>query len=94
MTDHTINENETDNIMGKKENENLEDLFAEVEQLIAHMEEDISLDESFVCYEQGMKKLKHCSERISVILLHEEILMCSLFYIRHWYRVRVPKKAL
>ena len=35
MTDHTINENETDNIMGKKENENLEDLFAEVEQLIA-----------------------------------------------------------
>ena len=51
MTDHTINENETDNIMGKKENENLEDLFAEVEQLIAHMEEDISLDESFVCYE-------------------------------------------
>ena len=32
MTDHTINENETDNIMGKKENENLEDLFAEVEQ--------------------------------------------------------------
>ena len=63
MTDHTINENETDNIMGKKENENLEDLFAEVEQLIAHMEEDISLDESFVCYEQGMKKLKHCSDR-------------------------------
>ena len=31
MTDHTINENETDNIMEKKENENLEDLFAEVE---------------------------------------------------------------
>ena len=61
MTDHTINENETDNIMGKKENENLEDLFAEVEQLIAHMEE------SFVCYEQGMKKLKHCSERIDSI---------------------------
>ena len=67
MTDHTINENETDNIMEKKENENLEDLFAEVEQLIAHMEEDISLDESFVCYEQCMKKLKHCSERIDSI---------------------------
>ena len=42
MTDYTINENETDNITEKKENENLEDLFAEVEQLIAHMEEDIS----------------------------------------------------
>ena len=50
MTEHTINENETDQITEKKENENLEDLFAEVEQLIAHMEEDISLDESFVCF--------------------------------------------
>lgn len=67
MTDHSINENETDHITEKKENENLEDLFAEVEQLIAHMEEDISLDESFVCYEQGMKKLKLCSERIDSI---------------------------
>ena len=38
-----------------------------MEQLIAHMEEDISLDESFVCYEQGMKKLKLCSERIDSI---------------------------
>ena len=67
MTDQTINENKIDDIAPK--NENLEDLFAEVEQeqLIAHMEEDISLDESFVCYEQGMKKLKHCSERIDSI---------------------------
>ena len=37
MTDHTINENETDNIMGKKENENLEDLFAEVELSLIHI---------------------------------------------------------
>jgi exodeoxyribonuclease VII small subunit len=65
MTDQTINENKIDDIAPK--NENLEDLFAEVEQLIAHMEEDISLDESFACYEQGMKKLKHCSERIDAI---------------------------
>lgn len=65
MTDQTINENKIDDIAPK--NENLEDLFAEVEQLIAHMEEDISLDESFTCYEQGMKKLKHCSERIDAI---------------------------
>lgn len=63
MTDYTINENETDNITEKKENENLEDLFAEVEQLIAHMEEDISLDESFSAMSRA-EKLKHCSERI------------------------------
>lgn len=67
MTDQTINENEIDNKKERKENENLEDLFVEVEHLIAHMEEDISLDESFACYEQGMKKLKHCSERIDAI---------------------------
>ncbi len=67
MTDQTINENEMDHKTERRENENLEDLFAEVEQLIAHMEEDISLDESFACYEQGMKKLKHCSERIDAI---------------------------
>ena len=30
MTDHTINENETDNIMGKKENENLKKLMADL----------------------------------------------------------------
>ena len=69
MTDHTINENETDNIMGKKENENLEDLFAEVEQLIAHMEEDISLDESFVCYEQGMKTVSYTHLTLPTIRL-------------------------
>lgn len=67
MTEHTSNEAKIDETEERKENENLEDLFAEVEQLIAHMEEDISLDESFACYEQGMKKLKHCSERIDSI---------------------------
>lgn len=67
MTEHTSNEAKIDETEERKENENLEDLFVEVEQLIAHMEEDISLDESFACYEQGMKKLKHCSERIDSI---------------------------
>ena len=62
-----MNENVTFNIIVKILNDNLFVLFAEVEQLIAHMEEDISLDESFVCYELGMKKLKHCSERIDSI---------------------------
>lgn len=46
----------------------LEDMLQEIEKLIAHMEQDdISLDEAFEAYEQGMKKLKSCNERIDRI---------------------------
>lgn len=46
----------------------LEDMLQEIEDLIAHMEQDdISLDEAFEAYEQGMKKLKSCNERIDRI---------------------------
>lgn len=48
--------------------ERLEDMLQEIEDLIAHMEQDdISLDEAFEAYEQGMKKLKSCNERIDRI---------------------------
>ena len=47
--------------------ERIEDIFTDVEQLIAHMEEDISIDEAFLDYEQGMKQLKHCNEKIEQI---------------------------
>ncbi|MDE7436358.1 MAG: exodeoxyribonuclease VII small subunit [Lachnospiraceae bacterium] len=48
--------------------ERLEDMLQEIEDLIAHMEEDdISLDEAFEAYQQGMKKLKSCNERIDCI---------------------------
>lgn len=46
----------------------LEDMLQEIEDLIAHMEQDdISLDEAFEAYEQGMKKLRSCNERIDRI---------------------------
>ena len=53
--------------MSEVKEEGLESLFADVEQLIAHMQEDISIDEAFLDYEQGMKKLKSCNEKIETI---------------------------
>lgn len=55
--------------MGNTEREevSLEDMFADVEQLIAHMEEEISIDEAFEAYEQGMKTLKKCNDKIDKI---------------------------
>lgn len=50
-----------------KTEERLEDMFADVEAIIAHMEEDISIDEAFSAYEQGMKKLKMCNDKIDKI---------------------------
>lgn len=54
--------------MSADKEERLEDLLQEVEELIACMEEeDISLDEAFGAYEQGMKKLQSCNEKIDRI---------------------------
>lgn len=47
--------------------ERLEDMFADVEAIIAHMEEDISIDEAFGAYEQGMRTLKMCNDKIDKI---------------------------
>lgn len=54
--------------MSAEKEERLEDLLQEVEGLIDRMEEeDISLDEAFGAYEQGMKKLQACNGQIDRI---------------------------
>ena len=46
----------------------LEELFKEIEDILAKMEDkDISLERSFLLYEEGMKKLKRCSEKIDQV---------------------------
>ena len=47
--------------------EQLEDLFAEIEELLEHMQGDVSLDEAFADYEKGIRKLKLCNEQIEQI---------------------------
>lgn len=55
---------------GQNQNEgieklNLEEAFAVVEEAVSKLEDpEISLEESFQVYEQGMKVLKHCNDMI------------------------------
>ena len=43
----------------------IEEAFSKLEALLAKMESpEITLEESFACYEEGMKLVKHCNDRI------------------------------
>ena len=46
----------------------LEELFEEIEEILGRLEDkEISLEDSFLLYEQGMKKLKACNEKIAQV---------------------------
>ena len=46
----------------------LEELFLEIEDIIARMEDrEVSLEQSFLLYETGMRKLKQCNEKIDYV---------------------------
>ena len=43
----------------------MEEAFAQLELLIKRMETDgISLEESFACYEKGIRLVRYCNDRI------------------------------
>ena len=43
----------------------VEEAFSQLEELIRQMEEDgISLEDSFACYEKGIRLIRYCNERI------------------------------
>lgn len=47
---------------------NLEENFARLEQVIGQMErEDVTLEEAFSSYSEGMKLLKECSDQIDLV---------------------------
>lgn len=51
-----------------QENVPLEEILAQVEQCIAQLEDpQISLEDSFRCYEEGIRKLKICNEKVDQI---------------------------
>ena len=62
----------------EQEERSLEDNFSVLEELIEQLEaEDISLEEAFTAYSQGMQVLKQCNEQIDrvekqVMKLNEE----------------------
>ena len=55
----------------------LEEAFARIEETIGHLEEEeTTLEESFQAYQQGMKLLQYCNEKIDkvekqVLLINE-----------------------
>lgn len=57
----------------KKEQEqeqelSLEEAFEKIEEAIGHLEtEEITLEESFLAYQQGMKLLQYCNEKIDKV---------------------------
>lgn len=54
--------------MTEKKEAGLEELFKEIEEILDKMEDkDISLEDSFLLYEKGMKKLKLCNDKIDKV---------------------------
>ena len=54
--------------MGTEKKENLEEMFDRLDQVIGTLEgEDVSLEEAFGMYDQGMKLIRRCNQTINEV---------------------------
>ena len=54
--------------MGTEKKENLEEMFHRLDQVIGTLEgEDVSLEEAFGLYDQGMKLIRRCNQTINEV---------------------------
>ena len=54
--------------MGTEKKENLEEMFDRLDQVIGTLEgEDVSLEEAFGLYDQGMKQIRRCNQTINEV---------------------------
>ncbi len=52
----------------RKQDQSIEETFARLDELLEKLEaSDTSLEESFACYEAGMKLVKACSDKIDKV---------------------------
>ncbi len=52
----------------RKQDQSIEETFAQLDELLENLEaSDTSLEESFACYEAGMKLVKACSDKIDKV---------------------------
>lgn len=52
----------------RKQDQSIEEIFARLDELLEKLEaSDTSLEESFACYEAGMKLVKACSDKIDKV---------------------------
>lgn len=59
---------DTANAASEQEVKGIEDAFAMLDRILARMDEEgVTLEESFKCYEQGMKLIKYCNETIDAV---------------------------
>ncbi len=65
MASETSEEKKAENKEDNKEGQTLEETFAELEEIIRQMEEEeLSLEDSFTKYHEGMDLLKSCNDKI------------------------------
>lgn len=54
--------------MGTEKKENLEEMFDRLDQVIGTLEgEDVSLEEAFGLYDQGMKLIRRCNQTLNEV---------------------------
>ena len=54
--------------MGTEKKENFEEMFDRLDQVIGTLEgEDVSLEEAFGLYDQGMKLIRRCNQTINEV---------------------------
>ena len=54
--------------MGTEKKENLEEMFDRLDQVIGTLEgEDVSLEEAFGLYDQGMKLIRRCNQTFNEV---------------------------
>ena len=54
--------------MGTEKKENLEEMFDRLDQVFGTLEgEDVSLEEAFGLYDQGMKLIRRCNQTINEV---------------------------
>ncbi len=52
----------------EEKKEGLEELFSHIDEVLARMEEEnISLDDAFTLYQEGISLVKQCNERIDYV---------------------------
>ncbi len=52
----------------EEKDRSLEDLFGELDDILAAMDErDITLEDSFALYEKGMKRVAQCNEKLDMV---------------------------
>lgn len=52
----------------QKKEPSLEEMFQELDEILAGMENrDVSLEDAFALYEKGMKKVRQCNDKLDLV---------------------------